>query len=102
MPGRTRTSNQTVMGDPSIPPHCWHGVIEGGARVHTVMKMLGDTSAGMTLVYAHLSDASVRQDYLKVLGPGALIAGPLAETVRVRAMRQAMDRPFGNGSSIST
>ncbi|TIQ41844.1 MAG: phage integrase family protein [Mesorhizobium sp.] len=61
-------------------------LIEGGARVHTVMKMLGHTSTGMTLVYAHLSDASVREDYLKVLGPGALIAGPLAETLRSRAM----------------
>ena len=61
-------------------------LIEGGARVHTVMKMLGHTSAGMTLVYAHLSDATVREDYLKVLGPGALIAGPLAEAIRSRAM----------------
>jgi hypothetical protein len=61
-------------------------LIEGGARVHTVMKMLGHTSAAMTLVYAHLSDASVREDYQKVLGPGALIAGPLAATQRARAM----------------
>lgn len=61
-------------------------LIEGGARVHTVMKMLGHTSTGMTLVYAHLSDATVREDYMKVLGPGALIAGPLAETLRSRAM----------------
>ena len=61
-------------------------LIEGGARVHTVMKMLGHTSTAMTLVYAHLSDASVREDYQKVLGPGALIAGPLAATLRSRAM----------------
>lgn len=61
-------------------------LIEGGARVHTVMKMLGHTSAGMTLVYAHLSDATVREDYMKVLGPGALVAGPLAEAIRSRAM----------------
>lgn len=61
-------------------------LIEGGARVHTVMKMLGHTSTGMTLVYAHLSDASVREDYQKVLGPGALIAGSLAATLQARAM----------------
>ena len=61
-------------------------LIEGGARVHTVMKMLGHTSTEMTLVYAHLSDATVREDYLKVLGPGALIAGPLAEAIRSQAM----------------
>jgi hypothetical protein len=50
------------------------------------MNMLGHTSTGMTLVYAHLSDATVREDYVKVLGPGALIAGPLAESLRSRAM----------------
>ncbi len=61
-------------------------LIEGGARVHTVMKMLGHTSTGMTLVYAHLSDASVREDYMKVLGPGAVVAGSLAEALRTRAM----------------
>ncbi len=29
---------------------------EGGARLHTIMKMLGHTSTEMTLVYAHISD----------------------------------------------
>jgi integrase len=61
-------------------------LIEGGARVHTVMKMLGHTSTGMTLVYAHLSDSSVREDYMKVLGPGAIVAGSLAEAIRTRTM----------------
>ncbi|MBN9359869.1 tyrosine-type recombinase/integrase, partial [Devosia sp.] len=61
-------------------------LIEGSARVHTVMKMLGHTSTAMTLVYAHLSDASVREDYMKVLGPGAVVAGSLAEALRTRAM----------------
>lgn len=61
-------------------------LIEGGARVHTVMKMLGHTSTGMTLVYAHLSDSSVREDYMKVLGPGAIVAGSLAEALRTRTM----------------
>lgn len=61
-------------------------LIEGGARVHTVMKMLGHTSTGMTLVYAHLSDSSVREDYMKVLGPGAVVAGSLAEALRTRTM----------------
>jgi hypothetical protein len=61
-------------------------LVEGGARLHTVMKMLGHTSTGMTLVYAHLSDATLREEYLKVLGPGAQIAGPLAATLRAGAM----------------
>ena len=50
------------------------------------MKMLGHTSTGMTLVYAHLSDSSVREDYMKVLGPGAIVAGSLAEAIRARTM----------------
>lgn len=61
-------------------------LVEGGARLHTVMKMLGHTSTGMTLVYAHLSDSILREEYLKVIGPGALIAGPLAATLRAGAM----------------
>lgn len=61
-------------------------LVEGGAGLHTVMKMLGHTSTGMTLVYAHLSDATLREEYLKVLGPGAQIAGPLAATLRAGAM----------------
>jgi site-specific recombinase XerD len=61
-------------------------LVEGGARLHTVMKMLGHTSTGMTLVYAHLSDATLREEYLKVLGPGAQIAGPLAAILRAGAM----------------
>src|ERR1700731_2175636 len=50
------------------------------------MKMLGHTSTGMTLVYAHLTDATVREDYLRVLGPGAQLAGPLAATLRAGPM----------------
>lgn len=61
-------------------------LVEGGVRLRTVMKMLGHTSPGMTLVYAHLSDATLREEYLKVLGPGAPIAGPLAVALRAGAM----------------
>jgi len=55
---------------------------EGGARLHTIMKMLGHTSTEMTLVYAHISDKAMVEDYQKVLGPGAELAGPLAEQLR--------------------
>jgi integrase len=61
-------------------------LVEGGARLHTIMKMLGHTSTGMTLVYAHLSDATLREEYMRVLGPGAQIAGQLAATLRAGAM----------------
>jgi hypothetical protein len=36
----------------------------------------------MTLVYAQISDREVLKDYQAVLGPGATIAGPFAETLR--------------------
>ena len=61
---------------------------EGGARLHTIMKMLGHTSTGMTLVYAHISDQTLKSDYMKVLGPGAIIAGPIADTLRAGSMSQ--------------
>jgi len=34
------------------------------------------------MVYAHISDREVLRDYQAVLGPGATIAGPYAETLR--------------------
>jgi hypothetical protein len=36
----------------------------------------------MSLVYARISDREVLRDYQAVLGPGAAIAGPFAETLR--------------------
>jgi hypothetical protein len=55
---------------------------EGGARLHTIMRMLGHTSTEMTLVYAHISDRAMTEDYRKVLGPGVELAGPLAADLR--------------------
>ncbi len=84
-------------GKPMITAHRFRHTVgtelaEGGARLHTIMQMLGHTSTGMTLVYAHLSDKALREDYLKVLGPGAQIAGPLAETLRSGAIsRESLD-----------
>src|SRR2546426_11924576 len=55
---------------------------ERGARLHTIMKVLGHQSAGMSIVYAQISDQEVLKDYQAVLGPGATVAGPYAETLR--------------------
>src|SRR2546428_4151641 len=46
------------------------------------MNVLGHSSASMSMVYAQISDREVLKDYQAVLGPGAAIAGPFAETVR--------------------
>lgn len=55
---------------------------ERGAKLNTIMKILGHTSATMSMVYAQISDPEVRKEYQAVLGPGATIAGPFAETLR--------------------
>ena len=55
---------------------------ERGAKLHTIMAMLGHTSADMSLVYAQISDGEVLRDYQAVLGPGATIAGPSAVALR--------------------
>jgi integrase len=74
-------------GRPLITAHRFRHTVgtelaEGGARLHTIMRMLGHTSTEMTLVYAHISDRAMTEDYRKVLGPGAEIAGPLAADLR--------------------
>jgi len=55
------------------------------------MKILGHIkhkSAGMSMTYANISDPAVLADYQSVLQPGAVIAGPLAETLRAGQLGQ--------------
>ncbi len=59
---------------------------ERGAKLHTIMRLLGHESPGMSMVYARISDPEVLCDYQAVLGPGAVIAGPGAEAVRGGAL----------------
>jgi hypothetical protein len=56
------------------------------------MKMLGHTSTEMTLVYAHISDVATRDDYQRILGPGARVAGHLADTLKLGEMTNASVR----------
>jgi hypothetical protein len=55
---------------------------ERGAKLHTIMSVLGHRSASMSLVYAQISDREVLRDYQSVLAPGSVIAGPGVEMVR--------------------
>jgi hypothetical protein len=52
------------------------------------MKILGHASPGMSMTYTHISDPSVLAGYQAVLQPGAVIAGPLAETLRAGQLDQ--------------
>ena len=84
----------TVYGHPAVTAHRFRHTVgtqlaEHGARLHTIMRVLGHTDPGMSLVYAQISDPEVLRDYQAVLGPGAVIAGPLAEELRRGALPQA-------------
>lgn len=59
---------------------------ERGAKLDTIMRVLGHESPSMSMVYARISDPEVLRDYRAVLGPGAVIAGPGAEAVRGGAL----------------
>ena len=55
---------------------------ERGARLHTIMSVLGHTSVSMSLVYAQITEPEVLADYQAVLGADATVAGPSASAVR--------------------
>jgi len=59
---------------------------ERGAKLHTIMRVLGHSSVSMALVYAQVSDREVLRDYQAVLGPGATLASPAAEELRTGAL----------------
>jgi len=53
------------------------------------MKMLGHTSVAMAMTYISISDETIRRDYEEALGPGAVIAGPMAEALRSGSLPEA-------------
>ncbi|KPI04489.1 integrase family protein [Actinobacteria bacterium OK074] len=80
-------------GKPAIHPHRFRHTLgtqlaEKGARMQTIMKVLGHKSPGMSMTYTHISDPTVLADYQAVLRPGAVIAGPLADTLRAGRLDQ--------------
>jgi integrase len=77
----------TADGKPTISAHRFRHTVgtqlaERGAKLRTIMNVLGHSSATMSMVYAQISDREVLKDYQAVLGPGVAIAGPFAETLR--------------------
>lgn len=59
---------------------------EGGARLQTIMAVLGHKSPAMSLIYASLSDPTVKAQYQaaldRKLGPDFTLAGPAAQALR--------------------
>jgi integrase len=84
-------------GKPAIHAHRFRHTLgtqlaEKGARMQTIMKVLGHKSPGMSMTYTNISDPTVLADYQAVLQPGAVIAGPLAQTLRAgRLDQEALD-----------
>ncbi len=74
-------------GSPKVTMHRFRHTVgtqlaEGGAKLHTIMNVLGHASASMSMVYARISDREVLRDYRSVLTPGAPLAGPAANVIR--------------------
>jgi len=69
-----------------ISPHRFRHTVgtqlaEGGARLHTIMSILGHKSPAMSMVYSHISDGVIKEEYERVLTAGGRIAGPAAEAI---------------------
>ncbi len=71
-------------GKASITAHRFRHTIgtqlaEGGARIQTIMAVLGHRTANMSIIYASLSDPTVKQQYQDALdrhlGPDVTLAG---------------------------
>ena len=78
-------------GVPTVSAHRFRHTVgtqlaEGGARIQTIMAVLGHQSAAMSLIYARLSDPEVRRQYEQALACGARIAGPAADTLLHRQL----------------
>ncbi|MEV8133523.1 tyrosine-type recombinase/integrase [Pseudarthrobacter oxydans] len=54
---------------------------EGGARIQTIMTILGHKSAAMSMIYSRISDPVVRRQYEEALASGNQMAGPAAEAL---------------------
>jgi integrase len=84
-------------GRPTISAHRFRHTVgtqlaERGAKLHTIMSVLGHRSASMSLVYARISDKEVLRDYQSVLAPGSVVAGPGASLLRDGALpKSAID-----------
>ena len=78
-------------GRPVISAHRFRHTVgtqlaERGAKMHTIMSVLGHRSASMSLVYARISDKEVLRDYQAVLASGSVLAGAGADLLRSGAL----------------
>src|SRR5437879_9871993 len=80
-------------GRPTVTAHRFRHTVgtqlaEGGARLQTIMAVLGHRTPAMSLIYASLSDPAIRRQYDQALGTGDQIrlAGPAADDLRAHRL----------------
>ena len=84
-------------GRPTVTAHRFRHTVgtqlaERGAKLHTIMSILGHESPHMSMIYARISDVEVLRDYRSVLEPGVIIAGAGVEAIRAGELGEsAMD-----------
>jgi len=81
-------------GRPTVTPHRFRHTVgtqlaEGGARIQTIMAILGHRSAQMSVTYSHVSDPVIKEQYEQIVAAGGRIAGPAAETLLANRLDQA-------------
>ena len=91
-------SRRTDRRRPTVSAHRFRHTIgthlaEGGARLQTIMAVLGHRSPAMSLIYASLSDPTVKQEYQNALdqhlGPDLNLACPAAQALREHRLEPA-------------
>jgi integrase len=73
-------------GRPTITPHRFRHTVgtqlaEGGARIQTIMAILGHRNATMSSLYSRISDPVVKEHYERIIAAGARLAGPAADAL---------------------
>jgi len=75
-----------AQGVPTVSAHRMRHTLgtqlaEGGARIQTIMAILGHQSAAMAMIYTRISDPEIRRQYEAGLAGGQRIAGPAADAL---------------------
>lgn len=72
---------------PTVSPHRFRHTLgtelaDGGARIQTIMAILGHKSANTAVIYARIADSEVRRQYEEALTSGRRLAGPAAGALK--------------------
>ena len=84
-------------GRPTVTAHRFRHTVgtqlaEGGARIQTIMAILGHRSAQMSATYSRVSDPIVKEQYERIIATGGRIAGPAATALLDNQLDDAIER----------